>query len=135
MSRASQKVLMCLLFKSVEKKSRYFSEGKARKKFFASGFAFERLTFLSKVENRLKRGEKKMCESFTGEDILNVWIMAIYGFSCLFSFRWLWSHTFKTDDLNLIIFKYFGVRWRGSRRNASLCSIGCELLCGIADSA
>ncbi len=41
-----------------------------------------------------------MCESFTGKDILNVWVMAIYGFSCLFSFRWLWSHAFKTDDLN-----------------------------------
>ncbi len=38
-------------------KSRYLSEGKARKKFSASGFAFERLTFLSKVENRLRRGE------------------------------------------------------------------------------
>ncbi len=34
-----------------------FSEGKARKESSASGFAFERLTFLSKVENRLKRGE------------------------------------------------------------------------------
>ncbi len=36
-------------------KSRYFSEGKTGKKFSASGFAFERLTFLSKVENRLKK--------------------------------------------------------------------------------
>ncbi len=35
-----------------------FSEGKTREKLSASGFAFERLTFLSKVENRLKRGEK-----------------------------------------------------------------------------
>jgi hypothetical protein len=34
-----------------------FSEGRARKEFSASGFIFERLTFLSKVENRLKRGE------------------------------------------------------------------------------
>ncbi len=34
-----------------------FSEGKTRKEFSASGFAFERLTFLSKVEDRLKRGE------------------------------------------------------------------------------
>ncbi len=41
-----------------------FSEGKARREFSASGFAFERLTFLSKVENRLKRGES-LCESFT----------------------------------------------------------------------
>ncbi len=71
MSRASQKVLMCSLSKSVDrKKIEVFSEGKARKKFFASGFAFERLTFLSKVENRLKRG-KILCESFTGKDVLN----------------------------------------------------------------
>jgi len=41
-----------------------FSEGKTRKNFSASGFAFERLTFLSKVENRLKRGES-LCENFT----------------------------------------------------------------------
>ena len=47
-----------------------FSEGKTRKKFSASGFAFERLTFLSKVENRLKRGGS-LCENFTGRDILN----------------------------------------------------------------
>ncbi len=47
-----------------------FSEGKTRKKFSASGFVFERLTFLSKVENRLKRG-KILCESFTRKDILN----------------------------------------------------------------
>jgi hypothetical protein len=47
-----------------------FSEGKTRKKFSASGFAFERLTFLSKVENRLKRG-KILCESFTRKDIFN----------------------------------------------------------------
>ncbi len=33
-----------------------FSEGEMRKNFSASRFAFERLTFLSKVENRLKRG-------------------------------------------------------------------------------
>ena len=46
------------IFESVdEKKIEVFSEGKARRKFFASGFAFERLTFLSKVESRLKRGE------------------------------------------------------------------------------
>ncbi len=31
---------------------------------------FERLTFLSKVENRLKRGEN-LCENFTRGDILN----------------------------------------------------------------
>ncbi len=42
-----------------------FSEGKARRKFFASGFAFERLTFLSKVENQLKRG--KICVKVSQE--------------------------------------------------------------------
>ncbi len=48
-----------------------FSEGKARKNFCASGFiSFERLTFLSKIENRLKRGEN-LCEDFTRGDILN----------------------------------------------------------------
>ncbi len=46
-----------------------FSEGKIKKESFsASGFAFERLTFLSKVENRLKRG-KILCESFTRKGI------------------------------------------------------------------
>ncbi len=47
-----------------------FSEGKTRKKFSASGLAFffERLTFLSKIENRLKRG-KILCESITREGV------------------------------------------------------------------
>ncbi len=54
-SGPSKGVNVLAIFKYVVK-SRYFSEGKARKKFSASGFAFERLTFLSKVENRLKRG-------------------------------------------------------------------------------
>ncbi len=44
-----------------------FSEGKARREFSASRFAFERLTFLSKVENRLKRGEN-LCENFTKKE-------------------------------------------------------------------
>ncbi len=36
-----------------------FSEGETRKKFSVlPGLFFERLTFLSKIENRLKRGEK-----------------------------------------------------------------------------
>ncbi len=62
---------MLAIFKSVdEKKSRYLARGKARKKFFASGFVLERLTFLSKVENRLKRG-KNLCGSFIRKDILN----------------------------------------------------------------
>ncbi len=61
---------MLAIFRCVIK-IKVFSEGKARKKFFASGFAFERLTFLSKVENRLKRG-KILCESFTRKDILGV---------------------------------------------------------------
>jgi hypothetical protein len=51
-------VLAIFKFVDEKKKIKVFSEGKVRKKFFASGFAFERLTFLSKVENRLKRGEK-----------------------------------------------------------------------------
>ncbi len=87
-----------------------FSEGKTRKKFSASGFVFERLTFLSKVENRLKRGES-LCENFTRKDILNfkerlddgnLWFLP-------FSFHWLCSHTFlnQKSNLNLIIFKTF----------------------------
>ncbi len=57
MSRAPRKgVNVLAIFRYVVKKIEVFSEGKARKKFSASGFAFERLTFLSKVENRLKRG-------------------------------------------------------------------------------
>jgi hypothetical protein len=59
---------MCSLFlDSLIKKIEVFSEGKARRKFFASGFAFERLTFLKKVENRLK-SEKDLCEDFTRKD-------------------------------------------------------------------
>ncbi len=44
-----------------------FSEGKTRKRFSASGFAFEILTFLSKVENRLKRG--KFCVRVSQEKV------------------------------------------------------------------
>ncbi len=48
-----------------------FSEGETRKSFCASGsISFERLTFLSKIENRLQRGEN-LCENFTRGDILN----------------------------------------------------------------
>ncbi len=47
-----------------------FSEGETRKNISASGFVFERLTFLSNVEIRLKRG-KILCESFTRRDILD----------------------------------------------------------------
>ncbi len=61
---------MLAIFGYVVKKIEVFSEGKTRKEFSASGFAFERLTFLSKVENRLKRGES-LCENFKIEDILN----------------------------------------------------------------
>ncbi len=60
---------MCSLFFRYVVKIEVFSEGKTRKKFSASGFAFERLTFLSKVENWLKRWES-LCENFTRKDIL-----------------------------------------------------------------
>ncbi len=92
LSRASQKGLKfarCLSPLTWRKKIEVFSEGKTRRKFFASGFAFERLTFLSKVENRLKRG-KSLCESFTRKDILsfkecldngNLWGFFAYFFS------------------------------------------------------
>ncbi len=53
----------------VKKRIEVFSEGETRKEFFpASGFTLERLTFLSKVENRLKR-RKILCENFTRKDI------------------------------------------------------------------
>jgi hypothetical protein len=46
------------IFRYVLKKIEVFSEGKARRKFSASGFAFERLTFLLKVEKSVeKRGK------------------------------------------------------------------------------
>ncbi len=48
---------MCSLFLDPSQKIEVFSEGETRKKFSASGFAFERLTFLSKVENRFEKGE------------------------------------------------------------------------------
>ena len=47
---------MLAIFRYVVK-SRYFSEGEGKKEISASGFAFERSTFLSKIEDRLKRGE------------------------------------------------------------------------------
>ncbi len=56
-SGPSKGVNVLAIFGYVVKKIEVFSEGKTRKKFSASGFAFERLTFLSRIENRLKRGE------------------------------------------------------------------------------
>jgi hypothetical protein len=46
----------------VVKKIKVLCEGRAKGNCFASGFAFKRLTFLLKVENRLKR--ENLCESF-----------------------------------------------------------------------
>ncbi len=85
---------------------------------------------MSKIENRLKRGENS-CESFTEKDILsfkeclgdgNLWL-------CLFSFHWLRNHVFQTDDLivDLIIFKYFGVVGEVLKETQALSSIGYEL--------
>jgi hypothetical protein len=37
------------------------------------------------------------------------------------------SSKLKIKFFDLIIFKHFGVCWQGSKRNASLCSIGHEL--------
>ncbi len=72
MSRGPSKgVNVLAIFGYVVKKIEVFSEGKTRKKIlFASGLIFERLTFLSKIENRLKRGES-LCENFTRGDVLN----------------------------------------------------------------
>ncbi len=56
-SGPSEGLNVLAIFGYVVKKIEVFSEGKTRKEFSASGFAFERLTFLPKVENRLKRGE------------------------------------------------------------------------------
>jgi hypothetical protein len=69
-SSLSEGVNVLAIFRYVVKEIEVFSEGKTRKEFCASGFASERLTFLSKVENRLKRG-KILCVSFTRKDILN----------------------------------------------------------------
>jgi len=60
------------------------------------GFAFERLTFLLKVENRLKRGGS-LCVNFAGRDILN--FQEISGlwqfmFSCLSLFSGLTATPF-----------------------------------------
>ena len=38
-------------------KSRYLARGRQERNFLLPGLLFERLTFLSKIENRLKRGE------------------------------------------------------------------------------
>ncbi len=68
-SGPSEGLNVLAIFRYVVKKIEVFSEGKTRKEFSsASGFAFERLTFLSKVENRLKRG-KILCESFTRKGV------------------------------------------------------------------
>ena len=94
LSQAFRKGLDVLAIFRCVVKIEVFSEGKTRKKFSASGFAFERLTFLSKVEDRLKRGENS-CEKFTRGDILNfkkclddgnLWFLP-------FSFQWLFGHT------------------------------------------
>ncbi len=93
-SSLSKGLNVLAIFRSVEK-IEVFREGKARRKFFASGFAFERLTLLTKVENWLKRGNM-LWESFTRKDILNfkehpdngnLWFLP-------FSFQWLYSHIF-----------------------------------------
>jgi hypothetical protein len=103
LSQAFRKGLNVLAIFRYVVKIEVFSGGKTRKNFFASEFAFERLTFLSKVENRLKRGES-LCENFTRGDILNfkkcldngnLWFLP-------FSFQWLYGHTFKTENQNLI---------------------------------
>jgi hypothetical protein len=98
-SNLSKGLNVLAIFRSVVK-IEVFSEGKARRKFFASGFAFERLTFLSKVKkNRLKRGNM-LWENFTRKDILNfkkcldngnLWFLP-------FSFQWLHGHTFWTEN-------------------------------------
>jgi hypothetical protein len=51
-------------------KNRGIYRGEDEKELFCFRVCFERLTFLSKVENRLKRG-RILCESFTRKDILN----------------------------------------------------------------
>ncbi len=103
-SGPSKGVNVLAIFRYVVKKIEVFSEGETRGKFFASGFAFERLTFLSKVENRLKRGEN-LCENFTRGDILNfkkcldngnLWFLP-------FSFQWLLGHTFFVTENQMLI--------------------------------
>ena len=71
-SGPSKGVNVLAIFGYVVKKIEVFSEGETRKNFlcFRVYFLFERLTFLSKIENRLKRGEN-LCENFTKGDILN----------------------------------------------------------------
>ncbi len=66
-SNPSKGVNVLVIFRYVVK-IEVFNEGETRKEFSVSGFVFERLTFLSKIENRLKRG-KIWCESFTRKDI------------------------------------------------------------------
>ena len=132
-SGPSKGVNVLAIFGYVVKKIEVFSEGKTRKKFSASGFAFERLTFLSKVENRLKRG-RILCESFTQEKtswILkerlndgNLWFLP---FSL---FKGFVASSFKPKILVLIwsYSKCFGVRWRGFKRKTQACvAFGVEL--------
>ncbi len=69
-SGPSKGVNMLAIFRYVVK-IEVFSEGETKKRIsLLPGLFFERLTFLSKVENRLKRGEN-LCENFTRGDILN----------------------------------------------------------------
>ncbi len=64
-SSPSKGVNVLAIFRYVVREIEVFSEGKTRKKFSASGFVSGRLTFLSKVENRLKRG--KFCVKVSQE--------------------------------------------------------------------
>ncbi len=69
-SGPSKGVNVLAIFRYVVRKIEVFSEGETRKNFSVLPGFFERLTFLSKVENRLKRGEN-LCGNFTKGDILN----------------------------------------------------------------
>ena len=116
-SRAPGKVLMCSLFLDTSWNRGILARGKAREKFSASGFTFERLTFLSKIENRLKRGEIFVWKFHKKKVSLNFqrtsewWQFMV--FLAFFSFQWLCSLSFEPKILafDFVLVGYRADRW------------------------
>ncbi len=137
-SSLSKGLNVLAIFRSVDKKkSRCLARGRQERNSLLPGLLFRKINILVESWKSVEK-RKNGCENFTRKDILsckecldngNLWFLP-------FSFRWLRSHVFlnRKSNFNLIIFKCFGVCWRGSKRNASLGS-WVWTLCGIADSA
>jgi hypothetical protein len=67
-SGLSKGVNVLAIFKYVVEIEVFWRGGRQEKVFLLPGLFFERLTFLSKIENRLK-GRKILCENFTRRSV------------------------------------------------------------------